>query len=353
MNALGSLLHRPEPVQALLAGAHQAFSTRRVPRERLRQLLPGPAHPQAGDLLLAEVTALGQHRNVELCSGRKAGLAVGDRLILAYGNRYAPDQFEALVPDDLGPCDLIAGGGLASREVARHAAMNAPTRLRPLGRLGDGQGRALNLADFALPPLPQPPPAVPVWVVCGTSMNAGKTHTAAMLIRGLRAGGRRVVACKLTGTGAGNDLWKMRDAGAERVLDFADAGYASTYRVPLPGLIAASLRLLDHASAGADAVVAEIADGLGQAETAGLLRSDALRRRLSGVLFAAGDPLGAAAGVRWLREAGLPVRACSGVFTAEAQGREEAAGLIDLPVLRDTELAQPDIAQRLAAVVAR
>jgi hypothetical protein len=42
-----------------------------------------------------------------------------DAIIVAYGHRYAPDQFEAYVPEDLGPCHLVAGGGVAAREAER------------------------------------------------------------------------------------------------------------------------------------------------------------------------------------------------------------------------------------------
>ena len=34
-----------------------------------------------------------------------------------------------------------------------------------------------------------------------------------------------------TGTGAGIDVWLMSDAGADMVLDFTDAGFASTHRL--------------------------------------------------------------------------------------------------------------------------
>lgn len=328
----------PEP--ELFTHAHQAFSTRRAPGSAFRTLLTAPHRPRAGDLVLAEVVSVGQHKQVELTTGRKAHLFSGTRIIVAYGNRYAPDQYEALVPHDLGPCDLIAVGGLAARETQRNVAMSAPTRLRPLGLIGDESGRALNLSQFALPPRPAPTVMPEVFVVCGSSMNAGKTHTVAMLVRGLLASGRATAACKVTGTGSGNDIWKMRDIGALTVLDFADAGYPSTYRTPVVDLEAAFLKLVFACAAeGADTVVVEIADGLGQAETAGLLRSRTLHQHTTAVVFAAADPLGAAAGERWLREAGLPPVIVSGVMTACPQTTDEARDLLTTTVLSADQLA--------------
>ena len=70
--------------------------------------------PETGDLVLARVTELGQHYRLELPDGRRATLYEGDEIVVAYGNRYAPDQFEAVVPDDLRECDLVAGGGIAA-----------------------------------------------------------------------------------------------------------------------------------------------------------------------------------------------------------------------------------------------
>jgi hypothetical protein len=329
------------PLPADFASARQSFATRRVPLSQARSLIGGARRPQVGDLVLARVLQLGQHRNVELVTGRKAALQPDHLVVLAYGNRYAPDQFEALVPPDLGPCDMVAGGGLAAREVERHAAMGAPTRIRPLGLLADADGRALNLRDYRLPPAAPAARRPRVVVVCGTSMNAGKTHTVAMTVRGLVALGQRVGAIKVTGTGSGNDLWRMHDAGAVPVLDFVDAGWPSTYGTPLAELERCYRRLVDAAAAdGAQTLVIEIADGLGQAETAGLLRSTTLRQACDAVIFAACDPLGAAAGVDWLRQAGLPLVAVSGLTTADAASLEETRDLLDLPVLSAEQLAQ-------------
>lgn len=293
-----------------------------------------------GDCVIARITELGQHRNVELVSGRKASLFPGDLVMLAYGNRYAPDQFEALVPTDLGPCAMVAGGGLAAREVARHDAMRPATRIQPLGLACNAERRVLNLRDYALPPVSPAPTTVPVYVVCGSSMNAGKTHTAAMLIRGLRAQGLKVGAFKATGTGSGNDLWKMVDAGAMTVRDFVDAGWPSTYRTPVEALpVIFETLLAASLDDGAEAVVVEIADGIGFSETAALLRSDALRARATGLLFAAPDPLAAAAGERWLIDAGLPLVALSGVVCADPHSLEETRALVRTPVLDADTLA--------------
>ena len=317
-----------------LARAKDGYATRRVPRERLSFLIDGDRAPRPGDLLLARVEEIGQHDGVERPSGRRSTIFPGDEVLVCYGNRYAPDQFEAEVPPDLGPCHLVAAGGLAARVLSSHGRMGTPTALAPIGLLGDDDGRPANVADWALSPVAMvgsPPRTI---VVVGTSMNAGKTTTVANLIRGLVTSGRRVGAAKVTGTGAGKDLWLMRDAGADPVYDFTDAGLAATY-LASAGEVAGVVETLTSrlAAAGVDTVVFELADGLYQRETAALLSAPGIATAVDCVLFAAGDAMGAAAGVGWLRDRGLAVCAVSGLLTNSPLAIQEASAATGLPVL--------------------
>lgn len=338
--ATGRVLLAPRDIRE----AHQAFSTRRVPVEAMHILLTERSQrPVAGQLVLARVVSIGQHTRVELASGRRAQLYIGGDVILAYGNRYAPDQFEGMVPPDLAPCQLIAAGGLAGLVVARHESMDEPTQIEPLGLIADERGIPLNLSDFALSILPSPVPRPPVLMVCGTSMNSGKTHAASFLVRGLTRLGYRVGAIKVTGTGAGGDLWRMADAGAVVTLDFTDAGHASTYRVPLEGLRAIPGCLLAAlAEQAVEAVVMEVADGLVQQETAALLADGAFRECVDGAIFCAGDALGAECGATRLERLGYRLLAVSGTLTRSSLAVREASTLLRVPVLGPLEIESPD-----------
>lgn len=312
--------------------------------------------PRAGDVLLARVVEIGQHKGVQLSTGRRASLYVGDEVLLAYAGRYAPDQFEAEVPNDLSECQLVAGGGLAARVLTRHAGMSDATQLAPLGLAADISGRVINVRDVAIRGgVSQPRRQRPLtFVVAGTSMNSGKTTTVAAIVHGLTAAGLRVGAAKVTGTGAGGDPYLFRDAGAAEVLDFTDAGYASTYRVPVPELSEAFALLHNELTdRGVDAVVVEIADGILQQETSALLREPTVIDRTDGVVFAAGDALGAVSGVAWLRELGLPVLAASGVLTSSPLAVREAQSVLDVPVYSPEDLADRSIALALADRVGR
>ena len=328
---------------ARLGRAKIAYATHRVQLRDIQTLIASDlAAPRAGDLVLARVGRIGQHRRIELRNGRRAILFEGDEIVLCYGNRYAPDQFEAYVPGDLGPCQMAAAGGVAGRVVASHARMKAPTEITPLGLLADRHGKVINLNRYALRPRGAQVSA-PIFAVVGTSMNAGKTTAAAYLVRGLAQSGLRVGAAKVTGTGAGGDLWHMTDAGAAAVLDFTYAGHATTYLADDAALQEIFLTLTGELDAGgADAIVIEIADGLNQTETARLVTSPLFRQRVSAIVFAAADAMGAKAGYDWLLRHQLPVAAVSGLMTASPLGAREAAQTVAAPVLGIDDLASPE-----------
>jgi hypothetical protein len=309
------------------------------------------ARPSAGDLVVACVERLGQNTRLHLRSGRRSQLHEGDRVVVCYGNRYAPDQYEALVPDDLGLCYLVTSGGVAGRVVSRHRSRKDPTVLRPEGLLVDGSGGILNLRRFGLAAAaPAGQRIKPVIAFIGTSMNSGKTTAASSLIRGLCRAGLRVAAIKATGTGSGNDVWSMEDAGAALVLDFTDAGHPSTYLVPAEEIESAFDRLTTYAAqSDVDAIVIEVADGLFHEETATLVGSQRFAAAVDNVIFCAGDALGAQAGVEWLERRGLPIGGVGGLLTASPLAVRETRRSTRLPVWTIDCLTDPSIATALLA----
>ncbi len=345
---------------APLKWAKWAFTTRRVRRKDIEVMLPASAACEAGQLLLAEVTQLGQHDGVQLECGRRAQLYLGDRVVVCLGNRYAPDQFEGIAQiEDGQSCELLAGGGVAGVVRHRHGRMRAATALRVLGVLGDADGQPINIARYAqaLPePAPFDAPGIPVMAVVGSSMNAGKTTACASLIHGLARDGWRVGAVKVTGTGSFGDVQSYADAGAAEVLDFTDAGLASTYLVEPAVLERTSRRLIaELESRGCDVVVVEVADGLFQQETAALLASPTWRHAVGQVVFAAADAMGAVAGVQRLRGLGWKVSAFTGLVTASPLAASEAGAALRsadaaVPCFSRDELRNPVSARRLVGL---
>src|SRR5262245_36259525 len=175
------------------------YAMRHVPHDRIASLLPVPARPRAGDIAVARLEKIGKNARLELVDGRAADLHEGDLLAVVFGNRYATEQFEGQAAIDSDACDLLSMGGLCGLVISKHANIAEPSRLRVLGALGDQRGRPLRLRDYALamPTSTRRPHTI---VVCGTSMDAGKTYTAMSLIVGLAQHGHAVGGIKLTGT---------------------------------------------------------------------------------------------------------------------------------------------------------
>lgn len=331
-----------------LAAAKVSYTTRNVDLDRAHTLLTA-ATPRAGDLVLARVVEIGQHPRLELGNGRRAVLFLDDEVVVAYGNRYAPDQYQAGVPADLGPCELVAAGGVAGQVEAVHSSIKPATALEPVGLIGDASGRPLNVrhgAHLTAAPAPRSANRPVTIAVVGAAMNSGKTTTAAHLVRGLRDAGLRVGAAKTTGTGAGGDVWLLLDAGAFPVYDFTSAGLPSTYRVGTPEVRRVFAALTDQLAAdGCEVAVVEVADGVFQAETAALIDEPVFRQRVDAVLFAACDALGATAGLAWLRGHGIEPEALSGLLSSSPLASREAQAatgrqIWDLEKLRDPAAAQ-------------
>lgn len=297
---------------------------RRVPESRMRKLVARKVPPTEGQIVVAQVEKIGKNARLELPNGRARTLHAGDRIAVVFGNRYATNQFEGYARAEGDACEMLSMGGLCGLVVSAHVSMKEPTKLRLLGSLADADGEPLYMRDFAMTPVTTTlrPQAT---AVCGTTMDAGKTHTALSVLRGLVQAGRTVAAIKLTGTACCQDTWKMRDAGATLVFDFVDGGHASTYLCSIKDLTTLFETLRSHAAAaGVQHIVVEIADGLLQRETAALLSHRAFVEEIDAWVLAASDPLGVVGALPMMRRAGIEPVVVSGLLTCSPLAMREA-----------------------------
>lgn len=333
-----------------LSAAKWCFASRRIDPKLASGLNHDLKAAKPGDMILGRVISIGNHRRIQLPSGRPSMLYPGDLVVLPCGARYAPDQFEGLAEIDPNGCDMLAGGGCIGRMVQRNERIKPPTRIQPLGRLHDSTGQVLNTADFALP-IGTSSSRMPVICVVGTSMNSGKTTATVALSHGLTKAGRRVAALKGTGTGAFGDYNGYCDAGAHYVGDFTDAGMVTTYLEPLPRIIEGIDTLIYKAEAeGCDIAVMELADGIFQHETAALLADPDVRARFSGVLFACGDAVAAAGGFAELARNDIRPMALTGMLSCSPMAAAEATAATGVKVLTKGQLLDPAEANQLAAL---
>ena len=343
MNALAMNQFRTVP-----SNAKWTFTTRRVNRDDVAAMDTNFEAMNAGDLLLVEVEKVGNHKRFQLTTGRPSEIYVGDYGVVACAARYAPDQFEGIAEIGADRCDLLAGGGVAGKMRMANQLRAAPTRLRPIGRLLSADLKAINVRDYAIP-TSRKTPNIPVLVVTGSSMNAGKTTMTASLAHGLQKAGYRVAGIKMTGTGAFGDFNAMTDAGLHYVGDFTDAGYASTYREPMDRIENAFLDLVGQAEEqGCEVAVVEIADGIYQKETAALLeKSSIIRNAATAFLFACGDAVSAVGGVQHLRGLGIEPAAVSGKISLSPMATIEASEAAKVSIVTRDELLTGEFAGTL------
>lgn len=299
--------------------------------------------PQLGDVVYGLVSRIGQHSSLENASGRIHQIHDGTTAIFVFGNRYAPDYYEGLVPDKmLEEADLLARSGMIGIVKTKNSLVKDPTKVRILGYVCDKDGKVLNTRDFALitpKNTVKKQPRSRMILVCGTSMNSGKSMAAAACCWALKSAGHKVRACKVTGTASLKDILLMNDAGADRYADFTYLGYPSTYMLSEQELLGIFNRLdLKYANNPKNFWVVEFADGIIQRETAMLLSSPQVVSRIHKLIFCAYDAFGAIGGLRSLKERfNLAPHALSGVCSSSPLLVRELSAFTDIPVFNSAE----------------
>lgn len=325
-----------------------------VPRNRVRQYGQVDQAPQAGDLVYGRISYIGQHSSLENRHGRIHTVTDGARAVFVYGNRYAPDYYEAVVPEAFtDEIDLIARSGIIGSVKCKNARVKDPTRVALDGYVCDADGNVLNTRQFCTlkPRSPEKKPRRAKMILSvGTSMNSGKSMTAAACCWALSATGRNVRACKVTGTASLKDILLMEDMGAHPVADFSYLGHPSTYLLEREELLGVFDTLdLKYGNSPKNYWVVEFADGLLQRETAMLLEAETVRSRIHRLIFNASDAFGAIGGLELLEERfGLRADAVSGICTSSPLGIQELHGITDIPIIDNMRRDAKAIAELLA-----
>jgi hypothetical protein len=169
---------------------------------------------------------------IETPSGAYEEIFPGDRIIGALGRRAA--TLEAVgdwqaVGDDL-VLETLTAGGVLGRCTSAAVDLAPMARVRYVGH-AMREGEAVTMPS-SVEPTPERALETPVVLIIGTSMDAGKTISAAAIVRELSGMGIRVAGTKLTGVGRYRDILAMRRAGADYIADFVDAGLPSTVVPP-------------------------------------------------------------------------------------------------------------------------
>lgn len=213
---------------------------------------------ESGDYIVGEVAdTSGRLKNIELPNGRIVEVYEGDHVIGALGRRAATLEavgdfesigknlhFEALTP-----------AGLFGKATSRSIFLTPLLQLHYKGHIRVA-GNNLNMHDCVTKETASTF-NLPVILIIGTSMSAGKTTTGKVIVHQLKEKGYRVAAIKLTGAARYRDVLSLGDAGADYIYDFVDAGLPSTVCDEGEFLESMSLLLGKVVGLDVDVVVAE------------------------------------------------------------------------------------------------
>ncbi len=188
---------------------------------------------ETGDYVAGEIiTCPGCMRNIELPNGRMVEVADGDLVIGAFGLRAATleavGNWTAIAEDNR--FDLMTSAGLFGKITSKSIFLQPFMSLDYQGHVLSN-GKKTRLSDF-VSHHEHLPLKIPVILIIGTSMSAGKTTSGKTIVRQLKQAGYKVIAAKLTGAARYRDVLNMGDAGADYIFDFVDAGLPSTVCEP-------------------------------------------------------------------------------------------------------------------------
>lgn len=264
---------------------------------------PFPYEPVArsawdmGDFVVAQVLPFeGPVDGIELPDGRVCMPIAGDLVVGALGVRHATleltGSYEAVGDDGLMDC--LTEGGCFGATTSRSRFTRSAMPLRYLGHV-IGDGRPMKMSDWAISAETQDF-QLPVVLLAGTSMSAGKTYSGRVAVRELKRQGHRVVAAKLTGACRRHDTLAFQDAGADYTFDFVDGGLPTS--IAPPDRFREAIGGVLSAMAATDATVAVIEAGASPLEpyNGGTL-ADMLGSQVRFVILAASDPY-AVVGIR-------------------------------------------------------
>lgn len=293
--------------------------------------------PEPGDLGLFRVKKISHHKKLITKNNKKLRLYENDLIVGVFGNRYATDGFEGRV-GKLDKLSMLTGAGMVGTARYRHKSIKKSTKLSFVGILKDKNGNKINLKKLNFhKSIPKQIPKNLILVV-GSGMNSGKTTTASKLINGLSNDGKKIAACKLTGSVSNRDINELTAASADFIIDFSDYGFPSTYLCEQIELIELFQTMLsDIEKTSPDVIVMEIADGVLQRETKMILTDKKIKKWIKGVVLTAESAPSALFSTQQLLEWDHNLIAVSGAITSSPLSSNEFTQNSDIKLISSVD----------------
>jgi len=184
---------------------------------------------KTGDYVVGKITNTGSDRlQIELINGRMRSFMKEDLVVGALGERYATLEATGTwkeVEED-GIMHLLTGAGLFGKCTSKSVYLPNLIEIEYLGHAMRGE-KICAMDDF-VPKVKYSKFNIPIILLVGTSMSAGKTTSARIIVNQLKGAGLNIVAGKLTGASRYRDTLSLKDVGANYIFDFVDIGLPST-----------------------------------------------------------------------------------------------------------------------------
>ena len=320
----------------LSANVKRTSALRRVPS--LEKIRFRSVCGNEGDVCVFELPRDAAAVRVEAPTGRMMEIAPGDVFLATPGDRESTRWASGRVPPGgLVPEQeywVIAESGIVGELVgAPPSEDDFLARVRYLGAVCGELGETLNIKQFAEMAPAKSDRNAPVYLVLGTSGDAGKTTAAIAVIRALRMKGyAAVTALKATGTPAVGEIARYRDFGAAQAFDCVDFGLPGTYPAGRKGIGEFFGNALDYCLClRADALVAECGGDLFGGNVPEFLACLKARRSDPKIILAAADTLGALGAKHALAEVGLGISLITGPCTDTSTLRAQTEALCGVP----------------------
>ncbi len=331
--------HNRRGARNLPDNAKSTSVLRRVPAFNSLQYVP--ARGFEGDVCAFALASDARPIVLESALGRPMTVAPRDVFLGTPGHRESTRWVVGGVPDR----GLVPGKSywvLADSGVVGELFGVSPLeksyvgRVTYLGMICGTDGKPFNIRSFGENSARAAPDyGAPVFVMVGTSSEAGKTTAGIAILRRLRrAGLTRIVALKATGTSSFVEVALYHDFGASRAFDCVDFGMPTTYPSGRSRMNSFFERALDTClSLPASAVLIECGGDILGANVPVFLRSLQRRRPQAKVILAAADSLGALGATRMLRTWGLKVNLITGPCTDTPTLQERTRALCRIPAI--------------------
>lgn len=304
-----------------------------VARKNVRLCDGGSVRP--GDLVV--VRALEEKRvydQLELESGRRAHISKGDIIVGSLGSRHALRGFVGHCPSSVyfgQQLNVLNLGGVIGHATSVNKDYGQPLRVKVLGLVVDGD-EVLNIDRDAIRPSDELSCDIPLIVVAGTCMAAGKTRAACEIIAQLNQRGFTVGALKLSGVAALRDTLNMQDHGASTALSFLNAGHNST--AGFTDLAPMAKGLINHLSSNTEleAIVIEMGDGIiGGYGVSSIYKDASIREAMTIHVVCATDLVAAWGAVETSKGLGRVVDVISGPATDNCVGENYVQESLGIP----------------------